>query len=154
MTETVKTEELARWLGVSAVRVRDLAREGVIPKKGRSAFELQPCVVAYCAHLRKQAAKAGGRPPADGSPINRTARERLTEAQARLAEVKADAAAGKLVSADDVERAWAGILRDLRSSLLAIPSRVGATLPHLTAHDVATLARELKAALAALADDG
>lgn len=152
MTETVKTEELARWLGVSAVRVRDLAREGVIPKKGRSAFELQPCVVAYCAHLRKQAAKAGGRPPADGSPINRTARERLTEAQAELAEIKAKAARGELVEASAVAAEWAGVLRDVRAGVLAIPSRVGSQLGHLTPHDLDTIDRELRDVLAELAD--
>lgn len=145
---------IADHLGISSARVRQLVRDGTIPKIGRAKYDLRAVIRAYCERLREQASKAGGRPPSDPSPEARSARERLTEAQARLAEVKADAAAGKLLPADDIERAWAGILRDLRSALLAIPSRVGATLPHLTAHDVATLDRELKAALAALADDG
>lgn len=143
--------DMAALLGVTTTRIRDLAREGIMVKPQRGRYDVAASVKNYASRLREQAARAG-RPPADASPEARSAKERLTEAQARLAESKADQAAGKLLDAAEVERAWAGILRDLRAGLLAIPSRVGASLPHLTAHDVATLDRELRAAMEALSD--
>lgn len=149
--EYVSADVLADWFGISATRVRDLVRDGTIPKAGHGKYDLRACLTAYLAHLRHHAARAG-RPPADSSPEARTAKERLTEAQARLAEAKADQAAGKLLDAAEVERTWTGIVRDVRAGLLAVPSRVGASLPHLTAHDVAMLDRELRAAMEALSD--
>lgn len=59
---------------------------------------------------------------------------------------------GELVSADAVSREWASILRDLRNAMLAVPSRCGATLPHLTSTDVATLEREIRIALEGVAN--
>jgi phage terminase Nu1 subunit (DNA packaging protein) len=55
------------------------------------------------------------------------------------------------VEAVAVEREWAAILTRLRARLLAAPSRAGQRLPHLTAHDVAALDREIRDALAELA---
>lgn len=118
--EYVSADVLADWFGVSATRVRDLVRDGTIPKAARGKYDLRACLTAYLAHLRHHAARAG-RPPADTSPEARTAKERLTEAQARLAEVKADAAAGKLLDAAEVERTWTGIIRDLRAGLQLKP---------------------------------
>jgi len=40
----------------------------------------------------------------------------------------------------------------VRAALLAVPSRVGTRLPSLTAHDVAEIAVEIRAALSTLAD--
>ena len=40
----------------------------------------------------------------------------------------------------------------VRAAMLAVPSRCGATLPHLTAHDIAELDREIRNALEGLAD--
>jgi len=57
-----------------------------------------------------------------------------------------------LVKSSEVERAWAAVLRDVRAAMLAVPSRCGATLPHLTAHDIAELDREIRNALEGLAD--
>jgi phage terminase Nu1 subunit (DNA packaging protein) len=66
--------------------------------------------------------------------------------------MKNAATRGDMVKALDVEREWSGILRDVRSTLLAVPSRVGAKLPHLSARDVAEIDQEVKAALGALSD--
>jgi phage terminase Nu1 subunit (DNA packaging protein) len=38
----------------------------------------------------------------------------------------------------------------VRAGLLAVPSRVAARLPHLTAHDILEIDREIRAALAHL----
>jgi phage terminase Nu1 subunit (DNA packaging protein) len=75
-------------------------------------------------------------------------RGRLAAAQANLAEIRAAKLRGELVEAAEVEAEWSGVLRTIRASLLAVPSRVAARLPHLSNHDVA----EIRAALARPAD--
>jgi phage terminase Nu1 subunit (DNA packaging protein) len=57
-----------------------------------------------------------------------------------------------MVRAADVEREWANVLRDVRSTMLSVPSRVGSKLAHLSAHDVAEIDSEIKAALEGLAN--
>ena len=64
----------------------------------------------------------------------------------------ANAARGDMVRAADVEREWANVLRDVRSTMLAVPSRVESKLAHLSAHDVAEIDSEIKAALEGLAN--
>ena len=80
-------------------------------------------------------------------------RERLVNAQAELAEIRARKMRGELVPAADVEREWTAIVTDLRQRLLAIPSRVGAKLP-LSREAVAALDQEIRAALTALSGVG
>jgi phage terminase Nu1 subunit (DNA packaging protein) len=81
-------------------------------------------------------------------------RARLASAQADLAELKAAALRGELLDAGEVEREWGGVLRTVRASMLAIPSRVGARLPHLTATDIGEIDREVRDALGEVAGDG
>ena len=47
-----------------------------------------------------------------------------------------------------------GVLRTVRAGLLAIPSSVGARLPHLTAADVNEIDREVRAVLTEMAGHG
>ena len=44
-----------------------------------------------------------------------------------------------------------GLLRVVRTAMLAIPSRTGARLPHMTPADVAAIDAEVRAALTELA---
>ncbi|WP_244511610.1 MULTISPECIES: DNA packaging protein [unclassified Rhizobium] len=78
----------------------------------------------------------------------------------RLVKEQADAAALKnamlrrdLVDAAEVEREWASMLRMVRTSVLAVPSRLRQTMPHLTAHDIAEMDAELRHALEKLSND-
>jgi phage terminase Nu1 subunit (DNA packaging protein) len=81
-------------------------------------------------------------------------RARLASAQADLAELKAAERRGELLDAAEVERTWGGVLRTVRASMLAVPSRmIGARLPHLTAVDIDEIDREVRAALTEVAGD-
>jgi phage terminase Nu1 subunit (DNA packaging protein) len=75
---------------------------------------------------------------------NTAQRARLAAAQADLAELKAKKLSGELVEAAAVEAEWSAILRSVRAAMLAVPSRVAQRLPHLTAHDVAEIDREVR----------
>lgn len=77
-------------------------------------------------------------------------RQKLVLAQAQLAEIRAAKMRGELVPAADVEREWTAALADLRASLLALPSRVGAKLA-LSRETVAAIDSEIRVTLSALA---
>ena len=76
---------------------------------------------------------------------------RLANAQAVKVELQNAQVRNELLSAKDVEAEWSAILRDLRAAMLAVPSRVQQRLPHLSAHDVSEIDREIRDALAGLA---
>lgn len=78
-------------------------------------------------------------------------RGRLAAAQADITETKAAKLRGSLVEAAEVEAEWSSVLRTVRAGMLAVPSRVSQRLPHLTAHDVAEIDAEVRAALSEIA---
>jgi phage terminase Nu1 subunit (DNA packaging protein) len=135
-------DALADWLNLTPRHVKRLAQEGVIPRAGPNTFDLKASVRAYVRHRLTE--KPG---VAD--------KARREKAEADLAELKAAQAAGRLLDAGEVEREWAGVLRDVRGALLALPGRLGARLPHLSAADMAMIDSELREALTALGgEDG
>lgn len=96
-----------------------------------------------------------GRPPGSGSgkDAGRAAtptRDRLNEAQARLAEIRAAKIAGELVPAAEVESAMAALCLEVRGAMLAVPDRVGARLGDLTPTHLKVIDAEIRAALTTL----
>jgi phage terminase Nu1 subunit (DNA packaging protein) len=136
---TVSSTEIGELLGLSTKTISALATAGVLVRSGRGRYQLKKSIKGYCDHLRKS---ASGR----GSPTA-TERVRLVAAQADAAEHKAKALANSLLPAADVEAGWAGIVRAIRAALLALPSRVGAQVSHLTPHDIVVIDDEVKAVL-------
>jgi phage terminase Nu1 subunit (DNA packaging protein) len=145
----VTAAELGQWLNLAAPRVSALAREGRIPRRADGRFDLQAAIRGYVESLRL---KTSGSTLAANPELN-SERIRLARANAEKVEAANARARGELAALSDVEREWAGILRDVRAALLALPSRAAARLGHLTAHDVDTLNREVRAVLEELAAD-
>jgi len=142
---TCSAAALGRALGISEQAVTAYGRQGIVVKIARGQFEFVTSVQRYCAHLREViAGKAGGEAVATEAAI---ARKRLAEALAVKAELANAAAAGRLVDAAAVEAEWSGVLRTVRAGMLAVPSRCGARLPHLSAHDVGEIDAEVRAVL-------
>lgn len=147
----ISEAELADLIGLTTRRIRALVTEGIIVKVGRgaAAFDRRDAVRAYCASMRDKASR--GVAVMDELKAEKIRQAR--EAADKLALQNA-AARRELVPATEVQATWSAILRDVRASLLAVPSRCGAKLPHLTPHDVSEIDAELKAALEGLADGG
>lgn len=148
---TLSESELAALLGIGTSRIRTLCRDGVIRRASRGKFNARDALAAYVANLREQASRAG-RSGIGQSDDLKAEKTRLAKEQADKLALANAAARKELVPASEVTRQWGSILRDLRAQLLAVSSRVGAKLPHLSAHDVAEIEREIKAALEAIAD--
>ena len=141
--------DLSAWLGLAPARVNALAREGRIPRRADGRFDLKSAVRSYVESLRL---KSGSSALASNPELN-AEKIRLARANAEKVEAANARARGELAALSEVEREWAGILRDVRAALLALPSRAAARLGHLTPHDVATLDREVRAVLEELASD-
>lgn len=143
---TVTAGELAGWLGLTPNRVSALARDGVIPRTAQKRFPLRLAVKAYCEHAR---AGATGR-RADSELA--AEKLRLAKANADKLELANSKARGEMIAAIEIEKAWAGILRDVRAALLALPSRAAGKLGHLTPHDIAALDAEVRDVLTELSE--
>ncbi len=52
-----------------------------------------------------------------------------------------------LLPAVDVDLRWGAILADVRAGMLAVPSRAGMRLPHLSTFDISEIDREVRAVL-------
>ncbi len=140
--------DLCELLDISPAALTDLKKRGIAVHLTHDSYDMGATVRAYTGHLRGMAARWGSEGEAEG----------LTAARARLAREKADEAArrnavarGELVLAADVVRGWSDVLRGLRARLLAVPSRLRASLPHLSASDVVLIDREIRNTLEGLA---
>ena len=145
---TMTEAEIAAFLGIATSQVRTKTRDGILVKDGRGRWNVRESLQGYLSQLRDGAIRGGGQVPDD----LKAEKLRLARQQADKLELANAAARGELVRSADVEREWANVLRDVRSTMLAVPSRVGSKLAHLTAHDVAEIDSEIKAALEGLAN--
>lgn len=143
---TVTAGELASWLGLTPNRVSALARDGIIPRTPEKRFPLRAAVKAYCEHAR---AGATGRRTDSELAAEKL---RVAKANADKLELANAKARGEMIAAAEVERAWSGVLRDVRAAFLALPSRAAGKLGHLTPHDLAALDAEVRDVLMELAE--
>ncbi len=74
--------------------------------------------------------------------------------KAHAAELEYQEKVGKLVDAEEVQRAWAQIVTEFRAAVMAVPVKVRTRLSHLSAEDVGVIDELLRAALADLALKG
>jgi len=148
--DSVSAEVLADILGVHERTIRDLATRGLVVKASRGAYAKRESIRAYCHHLREMAAARGHHAPGNSLTAERVreAKERADNLALRNGQIRRE-----LVAAAEVAREWSEILRMLRSRMLALPGRVQQRLGNLTPHDVATLDREIRDALAEMGNE-
>ena len=142
MDTEITSSAMQRLLGIGKVALNELAKQGVAVRGDKRGTYRMETVTRYVEHLREQASGRGGE-------AGVSARERLGQAQATLAEVKAKQLAGELIEVDQVRATWTAKIKAVRGRILAVPSR----LRDLTARQNVTLTQELRAALTELADD-
>lgn len=119
---------LAKVLGLTIRRVRQLAAEGVIRKLGRGKYPLAESVQRYLGLL-----DSGGR--AGGKVLDyHRERARLTRINADRAELEELERRGKSIQAGLVEAAWTKILTLVRQRVLSLPDRAAAMV-----HDAETV---------------
>lgn len=146
----VSGKDLASAFGVTDRSVRDFADRGIITRIGRGKYKLLESIRLYTEHLRGVASGRGGK---DGVLDLTAERARHAKEQADNLALKNAALRHDLVPVADVEREWMTIGRQIRSGVMAVPSRVRQSLPHLTAFDADVIDREIRNALTDLGED-
>lgn len=146
----VTASDLGDLLGISARAVSKLGARGIAVRAGSGRWKLRESVARYCADLRRQARGMGGTEAVAAAAAERG---RLASAQADLVALRVARQRGELLDTSEVEREWTDVLRVVRSGLLALPSRVGARLSHLTPGDVAAIESEMRGVLTELGED-
>lgn len=138
--------DLCALLDISSGMLTQLKKRGIAIHFGHDAYDLEATVKAYVQHLRGTASGRGGE---DQVAALTTERARLAKEQADAQALKNAALRREMVPAADVERAWSEVLRQVRSRVLAVPSRIrqAVTIP---AEVVEQLDRELRDALTEL----
>lgn len=116
--ETFPLETICKILDLSPQRITQLVNEGIIPRHARGRYELIPVVRGYIAYLRRRAVK--GDAPTGDLTSHRT---RLTAARADLAEMEKAQMENRLIPAEDISAAWEAMTANMRSKMLAIPSK-------------------------------
>ena len=141
--------DLCALLGITSGMLTQLKKRGIAAHLKHDVYDLEETVRAYVAHLRGTASGRGGE---DQIAQLTTERARLAREQADAQALKNAALRRELVPAAEVERAWTDILRQVRSRVLAVPSRLRQAVA-LPADAVAALDRELRDALTELGRD-
>ena len=117
-------KDLANHLDLTSARIHDLFNENVLLKSGkRGGIDLEENRIRYIRYLRslsKGKHKGGGDLTEE--------RARLTKAQADKIELELQEIEGDLISADTIKNIWSEYVSNVRSKLLALPSKLG----HLT----------------------
>ncbi|MFC5509281.1 hypothetical protein [Bosea massiliensis] len=140
---------MAAFTNMSTRGVRDfVARRIFVPGSKKGLLKFVESIHRYHDHLRASAiGKAGG---GERDTLT-TERANLAKLQAQEVELRLARARGEYVPLSDVTDGWAKVAQIVRAQGLAQTSRIGAKVPHLTAHDrteIATLNREMLEAIA------
>jgi phage terminase Nu1 subunit (DNA packaging protein) len=117
-------KEVAEHLDLTSKRMHELFNENILIKTGKSGGQdKDDCRVRYIRYLRSL---SKGKNTSSGD-LNEE-RTRLTKAQADRAELELQEKEGELISTDLIKTIWSDYVANVRSKLLALPSKLG----HLT----------------------
>ena len=117
-------KEVAEHLDLTTKRMHELFNENILIKTGKSGGQdKDDCRVRYIRYLR---VLAKGKNTNSGD-LNEE-RTRLTKAQADRAELELQEKEADLISSDTIKTVWSDYVSNVRSKLLALPSKLG----HLT----------------------
>lgn len=143
---SLKKVDFAKLIGVSPGRVSHMIRDGLpVEPDGRiDVARGKLWIQANVDPKRSAAQSAQGEMPFAAAPDASAERVRLLREQADYAALKNAEKRRELVPASEVEKIWEGEWRQLRSAILAAPSRLRQISPHLSAADVAEIDAELR----------
>lgn len=137
----ITSEEVARIIGKDQRTVQNMAKQGILTceKSGRkNLYDLYSVIKEYCEHLAKSAnAKISSMEDAKLAEDIRIKRSKADMAGLELKELQ-----GKLHAAKDVEEMTTDLVLVIRSSFLALPSKVSAELAEM--EDAREISERLK----------
>lgn len=144
--KSLRKSDFAKLIGVSAGRVSHMVRDGLpVEPDGRiDVARGKLWIQANVDPKRSAAQSAQGEMPFAAAPDASAERVRLLREQADYAALKNAEKRRELVPSSEVEKIWESEWRQLRSAILAAPSRLRQVLPHLATSDIAEIDAELR----------
>ena len=117
----VSVAELAALLGLSADRIYQLIRGGILQTVKRGRLLLADSLQRYIATINKE-------PVSDEDmkleKVKQTAEATLKHSKAKIAKLEAEELEGKMHRSEDVEAMTADLLYAVRGALIALPGRL------------------------------
>ena len=117
----VSVAELAALLGLSADRIYQLIRGGILQTEKRGRLLLADSLQRYIATINKE-------PVSDEDmkleKVKQTAEATLKHSKAKIAKLEAEELEGKMHRSEDVEAMTADLLYAVRGALIALPGRL------------------------------
>lgn len=134
------TNHLSDLFGVTTKTIQEWARKGM-PQKGRNLFHLREVIRWWAGHIFRES---------DTNDSKSEAERRAAWAKAHAAEEANAIRRGQLMRREDVVNQWAFRVANLRSGLLALPSRLGDLLANKDISSVRVILRQEMECLLAL----
>ncbi len=151
---TLSKSAFARVVNLSPGRISQMIRRGLpVEPDGKIDIARGKIWIQENIDPRRSAAQPQGRLSFE-RPDQISQRERLAREQADNMALKNAALRRELVPAVEVQKEWEGMIRQARSAILAVPSRLRQMIGGLSADDVALIDAELRRALEELSDVG
>ncbi len=145
---TCSAGELAKLFGIQPRAIQALAAKGAVARATHGRYRRDDSIRTYCTHLRESAA---GRLAREGGDDVLSASAGLKIEQTMLARARRRVLEGAVIDVERLQPLWTRHARVVRASVLAIPSRARAALPHLSAFDAAKIEEITRDALTDLA---
>lgn len=148
--DTCSKADLSVILNVSTRAISDYHQKGYLvqaPQRGR--YMTIPSIHGVIDKLRAAAA-------AKATSTGRSLQDERAETEALVRQIKAIELAklkGEVLLQSEISEAWSNFASRVKQSVLAIPGKMRATIPHLTAHDAETVKRLCRDMLDDLADE-
>jgi terminase small subunit / prophage DNA-packing protein len=124
--------ELAKLFGIQPRAIQALAEKGRVVRAAHGRYLRNDSILTYCTHLRESAA---GRLAREGGEDGVSASADLKREQTALARARRRILENEVIDVSRIQPLWARHARVVRASVMAVPSRCRAALPHLSAFD-------------------
>ena len=121
--ELVSAPELGDILGLTQIRICQLANEGAVIKDARGKYKLYASILSYATFLRENGPRAEA---ATGDIKEHQAR--LVKAKADKEEVAAALAKAQVYDAKDVELLWTDMVTTTKTKFFALPTKLAPLL--------------------------
>lgn len=137
---TVEVGTLSKLFNLTAVRIQQLASDGIIIKHARGKYDLWASIRNYIKYLQERKVNQwSAEGEEDGYAQHRS---RLTKAKADMAELDAELKKGTVHAAPEVAAVMSDIIANTRARFLGFPTKLAGALDGLDTVDREAVIRE------------
>lgn len=148
----VSVDTLAKLFSMTAVRVQQLASDGIVEKSGRGKYKLWNSIRNYISYLQKRKLNQWDNGGGENIVDFQNERALLTQAKRKEAQLRSAVLEGRVLEAAAVEEIMTSMILAARSKLLAIPVKAAPQIaPENAAQAMEILTELVHEALAELA---